>query len=262
MSKSKIVVSADHVEFLKQNKIFIDSQGSFEKPWLVVGKSYAFDAPVLTEKYSGHWAPGRFASLGAFTYTRSSFPSSVIVGRYCALASGISVMGTTHPMYRLSCCGFDYSKSAPFGQFLADHPSSFTPTAMPREINRMAITIEDDVWIGDDVLLARKVHIGQGAVIAARSIVTKDVPPYAIVAGSPATIRKYRFPPTMVERLLASEWTDYAFTDFGEMDTTNPTVFLEQFEAAKAAGTITPYPRQRFDLHEALNRLGASTPQS
>ena len=55
---------------------------------------------------------------------------------------------------------------------------------------RLPIIIGNDVWIGQDVLLKPGIHIGDGAIIAQRAVVTKDVPPYAIVAGVPATVRK------------------------------------------------------------------------
>ena len=62
--------------------------------------------------------------------------------------------------------------------------------------------IEDDVWIGINSLILSGIKIGQGAVIAAGSVVTKDVPPYAIVGGNPAHILKYRFNNNIINKLL------------------------------------------------------------
>lgn len=58
--------------------------------------------------------------------------------------------------------------------------------------NKGNIRIDDDVWIGEGALFLSGVHVGQGAVIAARSVVVKDVPPYAVVGGNPAGLIKYR----------------------------------------------------------------------
>jgi len=70
--------------------------------------------------------------------------------------------------------------------------------------------IGNDVWIGQKVQLARDIRIGNGAVIAAGSIVTKDVPPYAIVGGIPAKIIKFRFPKEIIEILNSIEWWAYS----------------------------------------------------
>ena len=69
------------------------------------------------------------------------------------------------------------------------------------------IVIDDDVWIGYGATILSGVHIGQGAVIAAGAVVTKDVPPYAIVGGVPAKVIKYRFPQEMIEALLKIDYS-------------------------------------------------------
>lgn len=64
------------------------------------------------------------------------------------------------------------------------------------------IIIDDDVWIGENALIFSGVHIGQGAIIGAGSYVTKDVPPYAVVVGTPAKIIRYRFDEDKIKKLL------------------------------------------------------------
>ncbi len=66
--------------------------------------------------------------------------------------------------------------------------------------------IEHDVWVGQNVRMARGIKIGTGAVIAAGAIATEDVPPYAVVGGTPARVIKYRFPEELRAVLLASAW--------------------------------------------------------
>ena len=89
------------------------------------------------------------------------------------------------------------------------------------------IVVEDDVWIGYRATIISGVHIGKGAVIAAGAIVTKDVPPYAIVAGVPAKVIKYRFSENMINRLSSFEYRfleeervesnlDLLYSDVGE----------------------------------------------
>ena len=69
------------------------------------------------------------------------------------------------------------------------------------------IVVDDDVWIGYGATILSGVHIGQGAIVAAGAVVTKDVPPYAIVGGVPAKVIKYRFPPEMIGELLKVDYS-------------------------------------------------------
>lgn len=71
------------------------------------------------------------------------------------------------------------------------------------------VIIGHDVWIGYGATILSGVNIGNGAVVGAKAVVTKDVPPYAIVAGNPARIVKFRFTPRQINRLLAIAWWDW-----------------------------------------------------
>lgn len=84
----------------------------------------------------------------------------------------------------------------------------YTPPNNRFNSNRV-VTIGNDVWIGQGVFIKSGVTIGDGAIIAARSAVVSDVPPYAIVAGVPAKVKKYRFPTDTIEKLKALRWWDY-----------------------------------------------------
>lgn len=75
-------------------------------------------------------------------------------------------------------------------------------TASREAVSKGDIVIDDDVWVGQNVTILSGVHIGQGAIIAAGAVVTKDVPPYAIVGGNPAKIIKYRFSEEIISELL------------------------------------------------------------
>jgi hypothetical protein len=112
--------------------------------------------------------------------------------------------------------------------------------------------IGHDVWIGEDVLLGRNISIGTGAVIGARSVVTKDVPPYAIVAGTPARLVRMRFEPALVQRLLSSRWWRYHFAEFARWDYDQPERFLDQLEAAQASGGIEPFETSETPFVERL----------
>lgn len=118
------------------------------------------------------------------------------VGAFCSIAGGVVVGGARHPM--------EYVSTSPV--FLA-HRDSVT-TKFSRHPYRWTArtTIGNDVWIGEKCLIKAGVTIGHGAVVGMGSVVTKDVPPYAIVAGNPARLIRIRFQPNVVEALLKLEW--------------------------------------------------------
>lgn len=111
------------------------------------------------------------------------------IGNYCSIASNvIFILGGNHNYQYLSTYPFKNKLLNDFSVIEAD--------------TKGKIIIEDDVWIGINSLILSGVKIGQGAVIAAGSVVTKDIPPYAIVGGNPAHIIKYRFSENTINKLL------------------------------------------------------------
>jgi len=77
------------------------------------------------------------------------------------------------------------------------------------EFTKGDVLIENDVWIGKEACILSGVRIGNGAVVGARAVVAKDVPPYAIVVGNPARVVRYRFSPEAVAELLRIAWWDW-----------------------------------------------------
>lgn len=158
-----------------------------------------------------NFASGDFIprAVGAFSYSHSGLTSTASVGRYCSIAAGLTFFGDAHPLDRVtsSPTTFDAPQGALrfIGSYLADQRISSYPS-FPFESQPAPVTIGHDVWIGAQAMIAGGVTVGHGAVVGARSVVTKDVPPYAIVVGSPARIVRYRFPEPTIARLLAVQW--------------------------------------------------------
>jgi hypothetical protein len=105
------------------------------------------------------------------------------------------------------------------------------------------------VWIGEGALIRRGVTIGDGAVVAARALVNKDVPPYAIVGGTPARILRYRFEPGAVAALLDLKWWNYGLTALDGVDMSNVNQAIDRIATNIASGRAQIYetPLVRLD---------------
>lgn len=108
--------------------------------------------------------------------------------------------------------------------------------------------IGNDVWIGDSVLIKEGLHIGDGAVIASGSVVCADIPPYAVVSGNPAVIRRYRFPSETAERLSSIRWWDYGISLLQNLTLSELTMdqLLQVLELRKEAEQKVPLCSRHF----------------
>ena len=118
------------------------------------------------------------------------------IGKFCSIASGTKIGIAGHPSNLLSTNSIFYLNKSLNPQF--KNEIKYKPYS--------PITIGNDVWIGEKCLIMPGVNIGNGAIIAAHAVVTKDVPPYAIVGGVPAKVIKYRFSNEVIEKLQEICW--------------------------------------------------------
>lgn len=229
---------------LREHRIFTMPDGSDR---LVPGQVVSFNPDVVLEPYIAMFAGVIFCTMGAFSYTWSHFnplDMDLKIGRYCSIAGRVNVFPGNHPMQFVttSSCTGDVELS-PFKAAIADFAGAdFVPRYPEPDPDRFrAPVIGHDVWIGEAATLARGITLGHGCVVGAGSIVTKSVPPYAVVAGNPARIIRMRFPDPIIEGLLASEWWRYAFPAFGAMRIDDPERFLGELGERVAAGSLTPF---------------------
>lgn len=150
---------------------------------------YSKTLRMIYEKY--HGVKIGIYSYGAFDPVLS--PGTVI-GRYTSIAPKFSVINGSHPTNHLSSHPFFYNPTLGYvDQLLIER--------------RTKLIIGNDVYIGFNVAIMPQVtNIGDGAVIAAGSVVVKDVPPFAVVGGNPAKIIRYRFTPETIDKINASQW--------------------------------------------------------
>lgn len=137
--------------------------------------------------------------IGAFCGIAGSVEECVrSIGRYSTIAWGVRWPGFCHPIDRITTSSMTYHAG-----YFGDGPE---PAGIPAQ---NGVTIENDVFVGEYAYIKEGVTLHTGCVVAPCSVVTRDVPPYAIVGGNPARIIRYRFDDKLIERLLRSEWWRY-----------------------------------------------------
>lgn len=122
----------------------------------------------------------RFNYRRSYIYSKNSVVVNAIIGKFCSIAAGVNIGLGQHPVEYVSTHPSFYSVSQPIAKTYSGS-DLFEPF-------KGRINIGHDVWIGQNVLVMDGLKIGTGAIIAAGAVVTKDVPPYAIVAGVPARL--------------------------------------------------------------------------
>jgi len=196
----------------------------------ITGVGFAYDT---TFGYGGSRlntlleAPTRFCGgrmeigfMGAFSFTNFGvFIRAKSIGRFCSIAPDVAIGMIEHYIENISTSlTFELNSGERFNQFnsLMDdgnfvkfiHGEKSKTNTYLKKVKQLPI-IEHDVWIGTKAVIMRGVTIGTGAVVAAGAVVTKDVPPYAIVGGVPAKIIRYRFDEKIIEKLLKTKWWEY-----------------------------------------------------
>jgi acetyltransferase-like isoleucine patch superfamily enzyme len=144
-------------------------------------------------------------AIGAHSYGRPKvrFPGPgrmLTIGRFCSIADKVEIfLGGNHRV--------DWVSTFPFAAFPARWPGA-DEAGRDYDASRGGVSIGSDVWLGSGAAILSGVTVGHGAVVAARAVVTRDVPPYAIVAGNPARAVRPRFDEASVAALLETAWWD------------------------------------------------------
>lgn len=151
--------------------------------------------------YSGYYHGHSFDDCARYLLADRSDVDKLIIGSFCSIGSGASFIMAGNQGHRS-----DWVSSYPF--FYMQQEPDFA-AASDAFIPAGNTVIGNDVWIGTEAMIMPGISVGDGAVIGSRAVITKDVEPYAIVAGNPAKVIRMRFPEEQVQMLLEMRWWDW-----------------------------------------------------
>lgn len=167
--------------------------------------SLAEGVQIYQSVLSGDVDVGRHTYLSGPRIDVIAHLNPISIGGFCSIARGVQIQEYNHNTSGLSTA------------FISRRIDSSRGLNLDEIESKGPIMIGHDVWIGANCIIVSGVSIGTGAVIAAGSVVTKDVPPYAVMAGNPARFLRYRFQDiSVIERLLASEWWTWPMCEIEE----------------------------------------------
>lgn len=197
------------------------------------------DEPVLQEdcqitesRFGCYVEIGRFSRIaysqfGDYSYCdRACDIANASIGKFSNIASFVRIGATDHPLDTAALHHFLYRSNDYWDDAEAD--AAFFEHRRSRRVQ-----VGHDTWIGHNAMIKPDVTVGDGAVVAAGAVVTKDVAPYTIVAGNPARLLRRRQPPQIAERLMALAWWDWSHERLGEA--------LPDFRALPARAFLEKY---------------------
>lgn len=190
---------------------------------------------LISPTYTNRRREYRRYLIGDHTYGKPTvlFANSgaqLKVGRYCSIADKVTILlGGNHRTDWVTTYPFSVRWRGCSGH--VGHPAT-----------KGDVIIGNDVWIGREALILSGVTIGDGAVVGAQTVVTSDVPPYAIVAGNPARLIRLRFPPDQIAALLKLRWWEW---DENRIRSAMPYLLLSRIEEFARDCRWAPSPAQR-----------------
>jgi len=160
------------------------------------------------------------STLGEYSYiSQYSIVNKSEIGKFCSIAHGCYIglwehntQVTTHSFY------------------LYEHSGNFVKGYKNYDKDNIVTTLGSDVWVGANAVILKGINVGDGAIIGASAVVTKDVPPYAIVVGNPAKIIKYRYNRDDIIWLLKIKWWDFSRAKIKEIIEQNGFLDFEIFK--------------------------------
>jgi acetyltransferase-like isoleucine patch superfamily enzyme len=194
--------------------------------------------------------------LGAFSYAVSGYYFATRIGRYVSIGENVQIGRHSHPIDFASTSPVLYmGEKASLSTSLLDafhsNASMFKLPHVRSPATLKETIIGCDVYIGHGAMVMPGIKIGDGAVVGAMSVVTKDVLPYSIVAGSPARVVRERFSSSVIEKLIQLKWYDFSPIELSQIPIDNITQFIDGVQRLRDENTKV-YAPNLINLSELL----------
>lgn len=204
------------------------------------------EAPVVIQ---ATLAPNNLIQVGAFTGIYGGKIGHCKIGRYCSIAPGVDIASDQHPSDWLSTSMVQYVPNVHGWSTWLNENNYVSEPSNNRFNSNSFVEIGNDVWVGQGVFIKSGIRIGDGAIIAAHSVVINDVPPYAIVAGVPATVKKFRFDDSVIAMMSKIRWWDYNIQAVAsKINFANVQEALSVLESEIGEGRLQKYQGPQFKL--------------
>lgn len=254
--QATVEVTPEVATLLNENRILRRQAANGE--W-TAGGQISFLKTLELEPYCHFVGGDRLWKLGAFSYSYSNLPLAMTVGRYCSISWNVGAPSPRHPLEALSTSPVFYEFGIPLvSRQFRDRP--YTPGPAVPNPQRPDPVVGNDVWIGEGARLNPGIRIGDGAVVSSGSVVSRDVEPYAIVGGNPASLIRYRFPEDLRRQLQQTAWWRHSPPWLAQFPVHDPQKFVEVYLGASAEPEIWSPPK--LALWDAIKHLPNIRPRS
>lgn len=216
-----------------------------------VGQS-SFELPCT---FNGSIRPGHKLNIGAYSGIFGGTFGNCSIGRFCSIAPECLVGQDEHPVDWLSSSMLQYVNNVHGWKDYAESEGVSFTAPLQRHQSNKPVEIGHDVWIGHGSFIRGGVKIGDGAIVAGKSVVVKDVEPYQIVGGNPARPIRQRFPDQIVSRLLKIRWWQYEILSLSKLNFSRIEAALDVIEEALSSGDLKEMMPKTVTLSDVITSV-------
>lgn len=241
------VIKIGAMMFIEKDGFKIDQESTYKQ---LRKHNTVVESPVMIGRVLKFVA----GSVGAFTFFRGgSIEGLKSIGRFCSVAPGVLIAPIEHDVRLLTTSTFinswndvDFCQEY-WSRNRGERVEALNKIRDPSSRTQKDVTIGNDVWIGQNVIVRKGVTIGDGAVVGANSVVSKDVRPYEIVGGVPAAHIRFRFSEKTINILEKVQWWNWCLSSLDGVSWANPENAVELLDTRFASGNYEQAKYNKLD---------------